>query len=314
MNKLDYNYQPENQPKPDPTVFLIQASGIEKFFSQTSIWFREKLLMEPQPCYGTGATLGTVVHYLTEQRIKNGSAKQSDVTEAMDYVDLQASETVDPTVIRTHYLPMYQAIKNYLSINPVAIAEPLVTTEVLPGIVVGGSIDALRIIQGDFIEENGDQLKLDGSRFTTIEELAGMTVEILDWKTTSALSPPSKMAKEYKWQLAVYAFVLKKAYNITVAYTTTVNVTRNNIGRVSPTTGKPIKDYPSTTGSIQEPVTENLLEFIESIINVVAHSVQAFVEKPNLRYLLARDFRLKDNTQPLQFTSIGVATEEEMDI
>jgi len=312
QNKLDYHYIPEGQPKPDQTQFRIAASSVEKFFSHTSIWCREKLLLEPQPCYGTGATLGTVVHYLIEQRIKNGSAKQSDVTEAMDYVDLQASETVDPTIIRANYLPMYQAAKGHLSIKPVALAEPLVTTEILENIVAGGSIDALRIIQGDFIKENGDQLKPDGTRFTTIEELSGMTVEIVDWKTTSALNTPTSMAKGHEWQLLLYSLVLKKEYNITVAIVTTTMITRNNVGRISPTTQKPMKDYPSTVADISKPVTQESLEFIESIALIIAHSVKSFVENPGLqRGIISQDARLITNTAQLPF-KVGKTEEVEI--
>ncbi len=310
LNPLNYNYVTPGQPLPDPTVFRCQASSIANFFSSTSAWYNEKLLGGKSSFdSSTGSVLGTVVHYLAEQRIKHGGAKQADVATAMEYVQLNASDVVDPTIIEANYLPMYHAIKSHLLSNPVALAEPLVTSLLLPGICVGGSIDAIRIISGDFIDNGSDQVKPDGTNFTDISELSGMTVELVDWKTTSALNPPTTMTKGYEWQLLVYAYVLKHEYNITVAHISDIFITRHNVGRVSETTGKPLKDYPSTIGVVSKPVTQESFDFIESIVKLVAHSVESFTLNPSLRYLLAQDMRLVDNTQPLPFTSIGTTTE-----
>jgi len=93
------------------------------------------------------------------------------------------------------------------------------------------------------------------------------------------MSAPTKMTKNYEWQLLVYAYVLQKKYDITTRYITDVFLTRDNCGRLN-ASGKPMKDYPSVVGEVSKPVTEESLLFIESIIKVVAHSVEAFVTSP----------------------------------
>jgi len=307
LNPLNYDFIAEDQELPDDTVFRIQASQIADYFDHTASWYNEKLLGQQSSfTANTGSVLGTVVHRLCEQRIKNGGAKAEDVNVAMEYVATQASDLVDPYVIEDNYLPMYHQAKYYMEANPVALAEPHVTTLVKPGILAGGSIDAVRILVGDFVEHEGAQLKPDHTRFTKIEELSGMTVEIVDWKTEAALSPSKKMSKKYEWQLLVYALVLKKEYNITVETVTDVFITRNNINRPSPTNpSKMLKDAPSTIGVVSKVVTQDSMEFIQSLLHVVADSVELFVTKPELRYIISQDLRNIDATQTLPFTSIG---------
>ncbi len=118
---------------------------------------------------------------------------------------------------------------------------------------------------------------------------------IVDWKTTSALSAPKVMSYQYKLQLLTYAWILRKQGHqinrIRIVYITT-----NVVGRVSETTGKPMKDYPTDVSVINEQITEEDMDMIGGLINVICHSVKRWQDVPTDRYLLAQDFRLKPKT------------------
>ena len=75
-----------------------------------------------------------------------------------------------------------------------------------------------------------------------------------------------------------------------------VYVTTDVTGRISETTGKPLKDYPTTVTSIVHEVTNDDMELIDGVLRLVAESVKTFKEKPELRHLLAQDMRMKVRT------------------
>jgi len=294
LTKLDYNYIPEGQALPDQTIFRIQASQISNFFDYTNSWYREKLL-GGSPMFGgnTSSILGTCIHWAAECYIKDKQITEPNKEEMYAYIDQQATNNteIDAVTIRQQLTPMWRTLREYIDRDPGGLVEPFIELEILPGITAGGSIDRLKPVN-------------DNTIYHSLEELRGKTVDIQDWKTTSALSAPTKITKNYEWQLLVYAYVLHKKYDITTRYVTDVFLTRDNCGRLN-ASGKPMKDYPSVVGEVSKPVTEESLLFIESLIKVVAHSVEAFVTKPELRYLLMQDYRYKSDTTTLPFTSIS---------
>lgn len=303
MNKLSYNYVPEGHPPHDETSFRIQASAISSFFDHTNSWYREKLLGEVGFTGNTASVLGTALHWTAENYIKDGSVSAENKQEMYDYVMMEAEkqpDLVEEAEIRSQLTQMWPMLREYIDNNPGGLAEPQVTSDVLPGITVGGSIDLIRPVD-------------DTTVYTDIEQLRGMTVDIIDWKTSGTMSPPTKMSKGYEWQLLVYAYVLKTKYSITVRNIVDVFITKAYIGRVSPTTGKPMKDYYPTIGEVAKPVTDESLAFIRSLIEIVAHSVESFVTTPGVqRGLLAQDARLLTHTDTLPFTSIGQSNDVEI--
>ena len=296
MNKLDYNYVGPNDEPHDATTFRIQASGIAGFFSYTNSWYREKLLGEPGFIGSTASVLGTSIHWTIENYIKDGTLTPENKQEMYDYIMLEAEKNPDlinEQLIRRDLTPMWSNFKNYITNNPGGLVEPKVVLATdYHGITVGGSIDCLKPVDDETV-------------YTDIEQLRGMTVDIIDWKTTSSMSIPKRMSKDYEWQLLVYAYVIKTKYDITTRNIINMYITRPAIGRVSPTTGKPMKDYPAIYGELIKPVTSESLDFIKSLIDVVAHSTYRFITTPADRYLLAQDMRLVGDTTVLPFTSIG---------
>lgn len=125
---------------------------------------------------------------------------------------------------------------------------------------------------------------------------------ITDFKSMGSLDRvrlPKKFPRNYWFQQMVYAWILTKQ-NKPVDYIRLAYVTRNNTSRVNDK-GKPLKDYPSQVHVLIEPVTPETLNIIDGAINVIADSIKLWNEQPELRYILAQDYRLKQKPKPLLF-------------
>jgi hypothetical protein len=59
-----------------------------------------------------------------------------------------------------------------------------------------------------------------------------------------------------------------------------------------------MKDYPSTTYTVTQEVTKEWLDIIESTIMMIAHSVDMWNKQPDLRWLIAKDWRLHPSAKP----------------
>jgi hypothetical protein len=249
-------------------AFRISASQLSKFFDRTSEWYHENLLGAEGFTGNTATHLGTVVHAGVEMFVNEGEVDWSTLENYI--VNIQDPE-VDTYHIQNQFEHMLSALLPYVEQNMPNEVEKFVFHELLPGIGAGGSIDALR----------GDT--------------------IMDWKTTSAKTPPTRFSRNYWFQQMTYAWVLKQQ-GVDINYLKLVFVTQNETGRVSEKTGKPLKDYPSQVSVVTEQVTQEGLDLIGSCLNLVAESVHAFKEQPELRHLLAQDLRLKPKPKPILFT------------
>lgn len=251
-------------------AFRIGASQVSKFFDSTTSWYRENLLGEEGFTGNTASTLGTIVHAGIEMYIDTGEVDW----EAIDaHLDTITDPEIDVNHIYSQYEVMISTAIDYIQTNfssNTIKAEQFVFHEILPGIGAGGSIDALR----------GDT--------------------IIDWKTTGAKTPPTRFSRNYWFQQMTYAWVLKQQ-GIDIRYLKLVFITKNETGRVSEKTGKPLKDYPSTCTVVTEEVTDENLDLIGSCLKLVAESVQTWEKDPSIRHLLAQDMRLKPKPKPILF-------------
>lgn len=249
-------------------AFRISASQLSKFFDKTSEWYHENLLGEEGFTGNTATYLGTAVHAGIEMFVTEGEVSW----EALDqWVNSIQHPDVDVDHVISQYPYMIEAVLPFVESNMPTEVEKFVFQELLPGIGVGGSIDALR----------GDT--------------------IMDWKTTSSKTPPTRFSRNYWFQQMTYAWVLKQQ-GVDIRYLKLVYITQNETGRVSEKTGKPLKDYPSQVSVVTEEVTQDGLDLIGSCLQLVAESVQTWYEKPELRHLLAQDLRLKPKPKPILFT------------
>jgi hypothetical protein len=115
---------------------------------------------------------------------------------------------------------------------------------------------------------------------------------IVDYKTTSDKTPKNYIPMYYKYQLLAYAYIYNKM-GIYVDRIRIIWVTRNDVGRISEKTGKPMKDYPSQAVEVTEQITETDLLFIESILKLISESAYTAIKHPELAYLIFKDYRLK---------------------
>lgn len=241
--------------------FRISPSQLSRFFDNTSDWYREFLLGEDAKFQGnTMSNLGTCVHAGAEMFVNEGSI---DTTQIDAYISSIYNPEVDQIFITEQYQPMLDALVNqYLSFNMPSKTELFLYKEIIPSIGIGGSIDSI------------------------------INSTIVDYKTTSALTPPKKLSRAYYFQQMAYVWLARmNGYNIDTIRL--VFITTQEVNRISEKTGKPMKDYPATVSLVEHLVTDQDIDIIESVIKLVADSVKAWQDNPDIRYLLAQDFRLK---------------------
>ena len=288
--KLDYD-NGETHGIPDDAI-RINASGISRFFSHTTQWYREKMLGESGFTGNSASVNGTLVHYIAEQFARNNTITQDDKDEIAKYILKHTNSEykdynpdIDINYIEDNYKIMAETLVNdYLLENPPSRVEDFVAMEILPNIYVGGSID-----------------NLTGGSITSCED-GKITVEanpqaamICDYKTTS-MRPGNLKGKSISWshklQLLTYAWILTQqgqpVDRIRIIY-----ITSNDVNRISEKTGKPLQAYPSTIVTLTEQITESDLEMVGDIIHLIAESVQLWKTKPELHHILAQDMRLK---------------------
>jgi len=257
-------------------AFKISPSGAEKFFSDKTNWYYENLLGADKRFTGSTSTvLGTCVHACAEvvanAKIDGVPHDSELLTEAVEaYIDSYSDNPdYDTGKIHTLWKSMSEAlIKAYvLQANTVA-TENFISHEIRPGIFVGGSYDAITsTAPGDTLDNHAGQLT------------------VRDYKTAS--QKPTSFSYAYKLQSYIYAYILRqKGINITqveLCYT------------VQPTKAKP-SDFRTLNFTL--PFDDQAYNFIEGILNLIADSVQVFRDYPDIRYLLACDYRMKQNDIP----------------
>jgi len=246
---------------PDGYKFKISPSAINKFFNKPHEWFRSEILGEDTFLGNTASVLGTIVHFCAEEYVKT---KKVDVPEIEKFLASNTNPDVDISYVAEQWKPMGQALIDYLREAGIPQrSEELIHTEIQPGYFVAGSADAV----------SGDCL--------------------VDFKTTSYMSPPTEIPQHYRYQLLTYAYIYNKL-GIPINRIRIVWITNNIVGRISDKTGKPMKDYPATIGVCTETITNEDLEFIENVLKLICETVEAYYNDSKLAYLLFRDYRLKE--------------------
>lgn len=256
------NYQDNyNLPK---GAIRISPSTIHKFNDRKWEWYQEQILGNQVFTGNTSSVLGTIVHRVAEVYIKKSSTPEELKAEIATYLSTIDNPEIDIEEIKNHYSPMGNALITHLqSFGVPEKSEEVISYEILPNIFVCGTADAR----------------------------LGST--LIDFKTTNTLTPRTDMLQQYKWQLLTYAWIYEKL-DIDIDTIQIQWITRNNVGRISSKTGKPMKDYPSTVTAVSHLVTNDDMEFINNYLHLIAETVQKSQEDPSLNYLLFSDYRLKD--------------------
>lgn len=250
-------------------AFKISPSGVENFFSEKTTWFRENLLGEPKKFTGSTATvLGTCVHACAEvvaNAKMDGTAHDSELlaTKIEEFIaTYEGNPDYDTSKIYDLWRNMAEPLitEYVLGANTIS-TEEFILHELLPGIFVGGTYDAITSTV-----PNDDLYKPVGQ------------LTVRDYKTAS--SKPSTFSYKYKLQAYTYAYILHqkgiKVSSVELCYAV-----------------QPTKTLPVRTFNFVVPFDDWAYDFIEGILHLVADSVQAFKALPEWRYLLACDYRLK---------------------
>ena len=193
-----------------------------------------------------------------------GKGEHPKVDQIEQYIENHVHNLeVDVHEVRAQYKMMGEALVNqYLSSNKPTQVEPFVSYEIQPGYFPSGSIDAI----------NHDC--------------------IVDYKTYNSKTKPRSIPYYYKYQLLVYAYILRKQ-NIDIQRIRLVYVNRYIDGGISEKTGKPLKSYAPEATVLTESITDDDMEFIESVLNLCVETTDYARKHPELAYMLFRDYRLK---------------------
>lgn len=248
-----------------PEIFRVSPSQLSRFFDDTHNWYREFVLGEtPIFTNSTSTCLGTCVHAAAAMYHDTKSVD----TSAIDDFIASLPADIDHATISDQYRPMTNALVNgFLARNKATHSEAFLSTEIIPGFVVAGSID--------WYNQH--------------------TRTLVDFKTMGSLDSarvPSSFPRAYYFQQLAYAYLLRKN-GLPVDFCKLVYVSRENVGRISEKTGKPLQDYPSTVNIITHQITDDDMILIENALKLIAESVAAFRQYPELRHLFAQDYRLK---------------------
>ena len=243
----------------------ISPSSLGKFFSQTSQWYRETLLGEDGFQGSTATILGTIVHFAAETR------KIPSEAMVLEYISKQKCE-YDLMEILDNYVPMCEVIiTNIMDSYPketIIREEEFINIHLKDIVHVGGTYDAIYETT-EYVDENGE---VHTGNFTVLR----------DYKT-AAQKPSYGFTRDYSTQLLTYVCILKEL-GITIDAIELKYIT------------KPTKTLPARIFTFVRPVTIENLEYIDSVLELVANSILSFIEYPHLRGVIAQDGRLT-NTQ-----------------
>jgi hypothetical protein len=265
-------------------TFCISPSALHTFFSKPTEWYRKHFLGEEPFTGSTKTYLGTIVHFVAQSYVLSQTLDKSEVykylyselcpnspppdftneSACISHIRMHSTKPdIDIEYIAEQYKPMGNALIQHIRSRGLPQhVEKLLGTQVTPSCWVAGSIDAIH------------------------------NTTVIDYKTTSDLTPKDAIPYNYKLQLLAYAYICK-ANNIPIDRISIVWITNHTVGRISDKTGKPMKDYPATVHQVTEIISQEDLDFIESLLNLVSDSVDYVNANPDTAYLLFKDYRLK---------------------
>ena len=254
-----------------PGNLKISPSSFADFFDYTNKWVRENLMGEDGFQGNTSTYLGTIVHSYVEKVMLN-----KDVTNFAEEVEVFLRTVTDPAVDKTEIRNLWLSlgsvlVNDFITDHPAPEStEQFIHYEVIPGISVGGTYDFLR-------RNKFGQLMIG------------------DWKTAG--TKPSQLSKKYQWQALIYCYILRK---------NGIKVDGYEVNFVSRAT----KTLPPRGTQFAYIIQQSDMDFIDSLLKTVAHTMLEFQTHPRLRYIIAQDYRLYEG--PLELNSASTLVPSEM--
>lgn len=239
----------------------ISASSIEDFFSNTRYWFGQHLLNEEGFNYSTATILGTIIHHFAEMEF-SGQSYTDHIEDVETYLS-QYSDTdinCEKDVIRELWEPMLDVLLSSIDRTKVIHSvEQFIFQKVMKGIYVGGTYDRLALSSS-----NPDSSK--------------NTYTLGDYKTSG--TKPTGINKKYKMQLMTYAWILQQKGIIVDSIELHYAV-------------RPTKTLPARYFTFKEMIYKEDYDVIEGQIQLIAETIDTWNKHPELRYIIAKDYRLK---------------------
>jgi len=231
----------------------ISPSSIAKFFSHPRQWYGETLLDEEGFQGSEASILGTIVHHFAEQTA-TGKHSSNRFKDVKDYLNLQEKTlSFDRSIIEDNWEIMTDTL----------ITEQVQSTKF-------HSVEEFiyhPILPGIYAAGTYDAITYLGNQLV-----------LRDYKTAS--KKPSGISYDYRTQLHEYAWILRQK-GIKIDYIELCFVVR------------PTKTLPARTFIFKEPFTDIDYDKIDGQLKVIADSVNLWNTQPDLRYILAQDYRLK---------------------
>lgn len=264
MNPLKY----VSAPVPDDCTLKISPSSFGSFITTPWNWYRQQILGLDKFEYNTMSVTGTIVHYCAEMVAKDQEVNEDYIEEYIS--SHEENENYCQQTVRDNWYEMAAVLINSYVIlekcNYLA-TEKEVFSEVSKGIYAAGTLDAIQGSKSDCM--------------------------LVDYKTYSSKTKPKTIPYNYKYQLMVYAWILRKlGYEVTRVRLVYVN--RRIDGGLSEKTGKPLKSYPPEVTVLTEVITEEDFDFIESMLELCGDSIKVAEEHTELTHLIFHDPRLKN--------------------
>jgi len=246
--------------------YKISPSQFSKFIEKPWQWYQEAMLGNGVFEGSTSSVLGTVIHVLAEKAAKGEPVDRSAVLTWLNELDVTEETDIDE-IVRNYPEMSMTLINNYALKHKYLAVEQGVGVELTEDIIVAGTIDRLEGTDND--------------------------ITIVDYKTYHSKTKPKSIVPTYRYQLLTYAWILKRlGYNPTRMKLVFVN--RPIDGGVSEKTGKPLKSYPSEVTELVEEITEDDMNFIDSMIELFKDTIKVLEQYPELKHVIFHDMRLKE--------------------
>jgi len=249
--------------------FKISPSSIGKFFSYPSVWYKDNVLGEKSFTASTSTVLGTCIHAAAQSYVEKIPFTREMVEEYIIETAKKQPLTEDAIqldVIRNAYPEMAMTLINdYIRHNKPTEVEKSLWCPILDDIYIGGTCD------------NRTQ------------------DTIIDYKSYSSATEPTKISFDYKIQCLAYAFMFR--YNgIPINRIRLVYVNRPIDGRyISEKTGKECgKLTPPRVTVLTEVITEDDWSLITDTLTLMAESIQAVRSHPELTHIIFKSMSLKE--------------------
>ncbi len=259
------NYVPATVP--DDCQLKISPSAFANFVEKPHYWYQTQVLKENVFDYNSMSIIGTIVHYVAETVAKGEEVDEKAIEQFIDSKEVK--EDYDPQRVKNSWYEMASVLVNgYVlknSDNYLAVEEQFCAS-VGDGVYAAGTLDVLQGTKEDCM--------------------------IVDYKTYSSKVKPKAIPAGYKYQLLVYAWVLRSlGYNVTRIRLVYVNERID--GGVSEKTGKPLKSYPPEVVVLTQSIEEDDFDFIGSMLELCRDTYIASLNYPDLRHVIYHDPRLK---------------------